>query len=129
VLAQVRAGGRELRGTSGVASLDSGRTTPSSAGCPGVVHGNGNDGSKITIRELLQHTSGLPKQVSRRIIVPLGLHHTYAPGTSTRLPRPHATGYQQRRRPDPVLERHRTRHLAAAGADPADAADRAGQRR
>ena len=26
---------------------------------PGVVHGNGNDGSKITIRELLQHTSGL----------------------------------------------------------------------
>jgi D-alanyl-D-alanine carboxypeptidase len=32
-------------------------------------------------------------QVTRRIIVPLGLHHTYAPGTSTRLPRPHATGY------------------------------------
>ncbi|MCO5999700.1 serine hydrolase domain-containing protein [Actinoallomurus rhizosphaericola] len=26
---------------------------------PGVVRGNGNDGSKITIRELLQHTSGL----------------------------------------------------------------------
>ncbi|MDR0342984.1 MAG: beta-lactamase family protein [Nocardiopsaceae bacterium] len=26
---------------------------------PGVVAGNGNDGSKITIRELLQHTSGL----------------------------------------------------------------------
>ena len=26
---------------------------------PGVVSGNGNDGSKITIRELLQHTSGL----------------------------------------------------------------------
>ena len=32
-------------------------------------------------------------QVTRRIIVPLGLHHTYAPGTSTRLPQPHATGY------------------------------------
>ena len=26
---------------------------------PGVVHGNGNDGNKITVRELLQHTSGL----------------------------------------------------------------------
>jgi D-alanyl-D-alanine carboxypeptidase len=26
---------------------------------PGVVSGNGNDGNKITIRELLQHTSGL----------------------------------------------------------------------
>jgi D-alanyl-D-alanine carboxypeptidase len=32
-------------------------------------------------------------QVTRRIIIPLGLHHTYAPGTSTRLPQPHATGY------------------------------------
>ncbi|WP_182905147.1 serine hydrolase [Microbispora sp. H13382] len=26
---------------------------------PGVVHGNGNDGSKITVRQLLQHTSGI----------------------------------------------------------------------
>src|SRR5262249_24603177 len=26
---------------------------------PGVVHGNGNNGNKITVRELLQHTSGL----------------------------------------------------------------------
>ena len=26
---------------------------------PGVVDGNGNDGSKITVRQLLQHTSGL----------------------------------------------------------------------
>ena len=26
---------------------------------PGVVPGNGNDGNKITVRELLQHTSGL----------------------------------------------------------------------
>jgi len=129
---------------------------------PGLVHGNGNDGNKITVRELLQHTSGLHNytddlqaqittpeayrklefhqfsrqdlldmaldhqpdfapgtawhysntnyillgmiiekvthdswedQVTRRIIVPLGLHHTYAPGTSTGLPRPHATGY------------------------------------
>lgn len=27
---------------------------------PGVVTGNGNDGAKITVRQLLQHTSGLP---------------------------------------------------------------------
>ena len=27
---------------------------------PGVVAGNGNDGTKITVRNLLQHTSGLP---------------------------------------------------------------------
>jgi D-alanyl-D-alanine carboxypeptidase len=129
---------------------------------PGVVHGNGNDGDKITVRELLRHTSGLHNytddlqaqitspeayrklefhqfsrqdlldialahqpasapgaafnysntnyvllgmiiekvthdswedQVTHRIIVPLGLRHTFAPGTSTRLPRPHATGY------------------------------------
>jgi D-alanyl-D-alanine carboxypeptidase len=32
-------------------------------------------------------------QVTRRIIRPLGLRHTFAPGTSTRLPSPHATGY------------------------------------
>lgn len=27
---------------------------------PGVVRGNGNDGSRITLRQLLRHTSGLP---------------------------------------------------------------------
>ena len=27
---------------------------------PGVVSGNGNDGSRITVRQLLQHTSGIP---------------------------------------------------------------------
>ena len=195
VLAEVRTGTRQLRGTSGVADLDSrqpvnghgffriGSNTKTflsvvvlqlvaehrlslddSVGhwLPGVVHSNGNDGGTITVRELLQHTSGLHNytddlqaqitspeayrklefhqfsrqdlldialahqpdsapgaawnysntnyillgmiiekvthdswedQVTRRIIVPLGLHHTYAPGTSTRLPQPHATGY------------------------------------
>jgi D-alanyl-D-alanine carboxypeptidase len=195
VLAEVRTGGRTLRGTSGVANLSS-RTPVNPSGffrvgsvtktftsvvtlqlaaehrlslndtvgrwLPGVVHGHGNDGSKITIRELLQHTSGLHNytndlqaritspqayrklefhqfsrtdllkialshrpnfapgkgwsysntnyillgmiiekvthhswadEVTRRIIKPLGLHHTYAPGNRTRLPRPHATGY------------------------------------
>ena len=28
---------------------------------PGVVRGNGNDGSQITVRQLLQHTSGIPE--------------------------------------------------------------------
>jgi D-alanyl-D-alanine carboxypeptidase len=195
VLAEVRTGARQLRGTSGVADLDShqpvdgngffriGSNTKTFLSIvvlqlaaehrlslddtvghwlPGVVHGNGNDGGKITVRELLQHTSGLhnytddlqaqitspeayrqlefrqfsrpdlldialahrpdsapgaawnysntnyillgmiiekvthhswENQVTRRIIVPLGLRHTYAPGTSTRLPTPHATGY------------------------------------
>ncbi|WP_448331487.1 serine hydrolase domain-containing protein [Streptomyces sp. DSM 41534] len=27
---------------------------------PGVVQGNGNDGSRVTVRQLLQHTSGIP---------------------------------------------------------------------
>jgi D-alanyl-D-alanine carboxypeptidase len=195
VLAKVRIDGRELRGTSGVANLDSrkpvdvngffriGSNTKTFVSVvvlqlvaehrlslddtvghwlPGVVHGHGNDGNQITVRELLQHTSGLPNytvdlqaritspaayrklefqqfsrqdlldialshqptsapgaawnysntnylllgmiiekvtrhswedQVTRRIIEPLGLRHTFAPGTSTRLPQPHATGY------------------------------------
>src|SRR5215468_8918032 len=92
VLAEVRTGDRQLRGTSGVADLDSrkpvnadgffriGSITKTFVSVvvlqlvaehrlslddtvehwlPGVVHGNGNDGNKITVRELLQHTSGL----------------------------------------------------------------------
>ncbi|MFD7712699.1 serine hydrolase domain-containing protein [Streptomyces sp. NPDC059785] len=31
---------------------------------PGVVRGNGNDGSRITVRQLLQHTSGVPDVLS-----------------------------------------------------------------
>src|SRR5438067_2855961 len=185
VLAEVRTGDRQLRGTSGVANLDSrkpvnddgffriGSNTKTFLSIvvlqlvaehwlsldgavghwlPGVVHGNGNDGGTITVRELLQHTSGLhdytddlqaqitspeayrklefrqfsrqelldialahrpanapgaawnysntnyillgmviekatrdswAHQVTRRIVIPLGLHHTYAPATST----------------------------------------------
>jgi D-alanyl-D-alanine carboxypeptidase len=130
---------------------------------PGVVRGNGNDGRRITVRQLLQHTSGLPEyltgmphlfteagflehrydtvtprravalamaqppefapgarwsysntnyvlagmvieritgerwqeQVRERILRPLGLRDTVAPGTSPRIPRPHAVGYER----------------------------------
>ncbi|WP_406199796.1 beta-lactamase family protein [Streptomyces sp. NBC_01017] len=128
---------------------------------PGVVSGNGNDGSRITVRQLLQHTSGLynytsdlpllasvegyeagryttwtdeqlvaiamkhepdfapgtkwsysntgyilagmiiekatghtwQQEVTRRIIKPLHLSHTLAPGTGTRIPGRHLHGY------------------------------------
>ncbi|MFJ9825168.1 serine hydrolase domain-containing protein [Streptomyces sp. NPDC101160] len=126
---------------------------------PGVIDGNGNDPRKITVRQLLQNTSGLhddlpgfdtPQQyyqhrydtysaeqivaravkhhpdfepgtgwgysntgyvvlgmivekttgrpwqdeVERRILKPLGMNHTYLPGTTPTLRRPHADGYQ-----------------------------------
>ena len=128
---------------------------------PGVVSGNGNDGGRITIRELLQHTSGLydyaddfpeidssaafeadryttytpgqlvaiamrhrpdfapgtsweysdtnyilvgmiiakatghtwQQEVLDRIIRPLGLRHTVAPGTDPSIPDAHLDGY------------------------------------
>ncbi|MFJ8160008.1 serine hydrolase domain-containing protein [Streptomyces sp. NPDC096136] len=126
---------------------------------PGVIDGNGNDGRKITVRRLLQNTSGLhddlpgfdtpqeylqhrydtytPEQivaramkhqpdfppgtgwgysntgyvvlgmiveravgrpwreeVTRRILKPLGMNHTYLAGTTPTLRSPHADGYQ-----------------------------------
>lgn len=130
---------------------------------PGVVRGNGNDGTKITVGRLLQQTSGLPEymydfpmwtakdflehrydsctseelvamamrhepkwlpepgderwnysntnyvlagmiiekvtgnprsqELRNRIIRPLGLDHTFAPGADPRLPDPHPLGY------------------------------------
>ncbi|MER6578669.1 serine hydrolase domain-containing protein [Nonomuraea sp. NPDC001023] len=42
---------------------------------PGVVRGNGNDGRKITVRQLLQHTSGLPNYTNFPTLS--GIRHTY----------------------------------------------------
>ncbi|GAB3964123.1 serine hydrolase domain-containing protein [Actinoallomurus acanthiterrae] len=136
---------------------------------PGVVSGNGNDGRAITIRQLLQHTSGLhddypdytsaedfyqhrydfytPEQivaramrhrpdfrpgrqwnysntgyvllgmiiqrvtgqtwhqeVRDRIVRPLGLDHTFWPGASPTLPRPHADSYQRFKPGEPLVD-------------------------
>ena len=139
---------------------------------PGVVSGNGNNGSIITIRELLQHTSGIysysddlplvatasgyyeqrfspvaasqlvaiamrheplfkpgtnwsysntdyvllgmiiqkvtgrswQQEVTDRIIVPLGLRHTLAPGTWPYLPSPHPDGYEQFTAAGPLID-------------------------
>ncbi|MEU6005390.1 serine hydrolase domain-containing protein [Streptomyces sp. NPDC047453] len=136
---------------------------------PGVVSGNGNDGRAITIRQLLQHTSGLhddypdhtsaknfyqhrydtytPEQtvgramrhrpdfqpgkdwnysntgyvllgmiiqrvtghpwhqeVQDRIVRPLGLKHTFWPGTSPKLPQPHAETYQRFKPGEPPVD-------------------------
>ena len=130
---------------------------------PGVVDGNGYDGTRITVRQLLQQTSGLPEfllampqlfteegfqqhrfdevsprqavalaltqaptfapgtswgysntnyvlagmvieqvtgntwqhEVRERIVRPLGLRHTTLPGSSSRIPGPHAVGYER----------------------------------
>jgi D-alanyl-D-alanine carboxypeptidase len=69
---------------------------------PGVIGGHGNDGRKITVRQLLQHTSGLPDVLTylspleilknplahhdTRDLVNLALAHrrTFKPGTSWR---------------------------------------------
>ncbi|MFG2907401.1 serine hydrolase domain-containing protein [Kitasatospora sp. NPDC048286] len=136
---------------------------------PGVVSGNGNDGRVITVRQLLQHTSGIhddypdytsaedfqkhrndsytPEQivaramshspdfqpdtgwnysntgyvllgmaiekvtgrpwyeeVGERIVRPLGLDHTFRPGTSPTLPQPHAETYQRFRAGEPLVD-------------------------
>jgi D-alanyl-D-alanine carboxypeptidase len=136
---------------------------------PGVVSGNGNDGRTITIRRLLQHTSGIHddypdytsakdfyqhrydtytaeqivaramlhqpdfrpgkgwsysntgyvllgmiiqrvtghpwhEELRDRIVRPLGLDHTFWPGTSPTLPQPHAGSYQRFKPGEPLVD-------------------------
>ncbi|WP_326556708.1 serine hydrolase domain-containing protein [Micromonospora sp. NBC_01796] len=128
--------------------------TPVERYLPGLVRGNGYDGRRITVRDLLRHTGGLPDhvdaldwdrveswrlrrfepaellalalaqppppagwnysttnyllaglivgrvtgrdigaEITRRVIVPLGLRDTYWPGDSVRIRGPHPRGY------------------------------------
>ncbi|MFI1015987.1 serine hydrolase domain-containing protein [Streptomyces sp. NPDC020965] len=139
---------------------------------PGMVQGNGHNGDRITVRHLLQHTSGLPdyaasmpgistadgfqkyryttfeprelvalglksrplfapghgwsysntgyilagmiiekvtgnpwsREVRSRITEPLGLKHTYSPGSDPTLPAPHARAYMQFSEEGPLVE-------------------------
>lgn len=142
---------------------------------PGMVSGNGYDGAAITIRHLLQHTSGIhnyteteqmtdqlgsvegyyrtrfnsvtpeelvalglseppdfppgtgwhysntnfvlagliiervtgrswSQEVRTRILQPLGMRHTFDPGTRPGLPHPHARGYQQFTEDGPLVD-------------------------
>jgi D-alanyl-D-alanine carboxypeptidase len=47
---------------------------------PGVIKGNGYDGTKITVRQLLQHTSGLAEYLTPDLLLnPLNHYRTYTP--------------------------------------------------
>ncbi|MEV8634479.1 serine hydrolase domain-containing protein [Streptosporangium sp. NPDC051023] len=52
---------------------------------PGVVRGNGNDGNKITIRQLLQHTSGIHEGYPAYTSVEDFLKHRYDPFTDEQI--------------------------------------------
>ncbi|PRY41502.1 serine hydrolase domain-containing protein [Umezawaea tangerina] len=153
---------------------------------PGVVSGNGYEGTRITVRDLLQHTSGIAEyledipmvqseegfrahrldhydatelvaiamgrpplfapgtswhysntnyvlagmvinkvtgnsweqEVRTRILEPLGLRQTYAPGDDPTIRDPHALGYKQFVPDGPLVE---TTELNATGGDAAGA--------
>ncbi|NGN62720.1 beta-lactamase family protein [Streptomyces sp. A7024] len=153
---------------------------------PGVVTGNGHDGGAITVRQLLNHTSGifnytndpdilaklvgqgfldhrfdsvspeelvktamshapdfapgtswaysntnfilagmlaekvtgrsLATEVTRRIIVPLGLSNTYLPGRSTSISGPHGRAYSKLMVADPAAPVHDVTEMSATWA-------------
>lgn len=69
---------------------------------PGVIQGNGNDGSRITIRHLLQHTSGLfdyieDEAILNTLLTPEGFYanryNTYTPSQLTALAIQHAPNF------------------------------------
>lgn len=62
---------------------------------PGTAWGYSNTGY-VVLGMIVEKTAGRPwqKEVESRILKPLGMHHTYLPGSTPTLRRPHADGYQ-----------------------------------
>jgi len=65
----------------GTVSLDA----PIERYLPGLVRGNGYDGNKITVRQLLQHTSGMADYVADLMADPEGNDHPWAPADLVRI--------------------------------------------
>jgi len=60
----------------------------------------------VLLGMVVQRVTGHPwhEEVRDRIARPLGLHHTFWPGTSPTLPRPHARTYQRFRPGEPLVD-------------------------
>lgn len=60
----------------------------------------------VLLGMVIQRVTGHPwhEEVRDRIARPLGLHHTFWPGTSPTLPRPHARTYQRFRPGEPLVD-------------------------
>lgn len=65
---------------------------------PGVVSGNGNDGTKITVRQLLQHTSGIPD--AERALTFLGSNDAFQAGKLKTYTAPELVAMAMRFKPD-----------------------------
>jgi D-alanyl-D-alanine carboxypeptidase len=66
---------------------------------------------------IIQRVTGNPwhEEVRNRIVRPLGLHHTFWPGTIPTLPRPHAETYQRWEPGEPLVDVTEQVGLAANG--------------
>lgn len=60
----------------------------------------------VLLGMIIERVTGNPwhEEVRNRIVRPLGLDHTYRPGTSPVLPRPHAETYQRFRDDEPLVD-------------------------
>jgi D-alanyl-D-alanine carboxypeptidase len=72
---------------------------------PGEDWGYSNTGY-VLLGMVIQRVTGHPwhEEVRDRILRPLGLRHTFFPGTSPTLPRPHAESYQRFRPGEPLVD-------------------------